>query len=97
MKLISLVIGNTNSTACTAVINMTSTASSIELILCVLYHNLISIECAIKVSIVEEKICKVKKRIDHMHSVMGMQMLCKMPAREVHHNRKTPKIENSSL
>jgi hypothetical protein len=68
-------------------INMTSTASSIELIFCVLYDNLISIKCASKV---EEKIYKAKKRIDHVRSVTGMQMLCKMPAREVRHNRKTP-------
>jgi len=78
-------------------INTASTASSIELIFCVLYDNLISIECAIKVSIVEEKIYNVKKKIDHMHSVTGMQKLCKTPAREVRHNRKTPKIENSPL
>jgi hypothetical protein len=30
-----------------------------------------------------------------VHSVMGMQKLCKTPVREVCHNRKTPKIENS--
>ena len=79
---------------------MPSTAFSIELILCVLCHNIISIECTIKVSIVEEKsvkACEAKKRICHVRSVTGVQKLCKTPAREVRHNRKTPKIKNSPL
>jgi len=48
----------------------------------------------------EEWRCKAfeaRPTIDHVCSVTGMQKLCKMPAREVHHNRKTPKIENLPL
>ena len=38
---------------------------------------------------------KRRLRNDHVHSVTGIQKLCKTPAREVRHSRKFPKIENS--
>jgi len=43
------------------------------------------------------KAFEARPMIDHMHSVTGMQKLCKTPAREVCHNWKTPKIENLLL